>query len=314
MTGTQAGDVLSGLTSVLAIIEIVFVATLMISLIFGIVLVIWAVAKWSERSATRDLIKQLRETRETGGKIFTIDEETLQNLIGRSSQPQNEQTSLVSPIRNNTPHQLQESLNQSSPVRNSDYTVAHTATTETQVLFQAGHVNLRYGDFDAAIKEFTNAIKISPGFSEAYNARGMAYRKLADLNKSLQDYTTALNLNPKLAAAYNNRGIVYMEMKQFELALSDFNNAINLEPRNAYGYCNRAIVHNNTRDFDRSLSDSSQAIEIDPNLAEAYITRGVSKLYLRSDTAAREDFNIAESLGYEKTEISNKLNTILKNR
>ena len=300
------------MTGILGIVELIFVATLVISVVFGITTIIWAIAKWSERSATRDLMKHLRESQDAAHKTFNVSEEWLQELIVNASQVPSTQAKIPStPNRHGILSKGQESLLESGRTGTTNYSIDRQSLDKAQTLFKAGHMSLRYGDFSSAIREYTDAITIAPRFAEAYNARGMAYRKLTDLQNALSDYTSALHLNPQLAAAYNNRGVVHMEVRQFELALSDFDNAISLEPNNAYGYCNRAIIHNNMGHFDKSVADSSQAIEMDPNLAEAYVTRGIARLYFQSDTAARQDFKNAESLGYNRSEIKNKLNSFL---
>lgn len=309
MDATQTGDLLSSLTVMLAIIEMVFVvAVLIISLIFGIVVTVWSLAKMNERSSTRDLIKQLRDNPNPGEKTVTVTEDMLQQLLVRAA---GDQASLAAPPEKEPSAKLPGPQSDSDRDKDPNLPPGRTAIGESHDLFRAGHVSLRYGDFESAIGEYSAAIRIAPGFAEAYNARGMAHRKLAEFQKALQDYTAALDLNPHLAAAYNNRGIVHMETREFESALIDFDSAIDLEPDNAYGYCNRAIIYNSMGDFGRSVSDSSKAIELDPNLAEAYVTRGIAKIYSRSDNAAREDFNIAESLGYDESEIKNKLESIL---
>ena len=310
-SGTQAGSELSRATTMLQIIEVVFVVTFVISLLFGLILLVWSLAKWNERSATRDLVKQIiMETRNTADTTFNVTEESLQKMIMQAlSQVQNPQVVLTSPVQDSIPGEFPVSLPQPDQVYEPNQSSGSSSMAEANTLFRAGNVSLRYGDFGAAVREYAHAIRIAPEFAEAYNARGMAYRKIADLQKALQDYTMALNLNPQLAAAYNNRGIVYKEIRQFESALSDFGNAIDLEPKNAYGYCNRAIIYNIMGEFSRSLLDSSRAIEIDSSFAVAYVTRGISKTYLGSEADAREDFSIAESLGYEKSEIGYKIDS-----
>ena len=294
-------------TTILTSIQMVFLFTLVISVIFGIVVLIWTIAKWNERSSTRNIMSELLDNWTPNEKTFTVSEEMLQQLILRAARSQNP-IALPSSLIDIDPSKAEEMQGQSGQNEND------TTPTEARFPFEAGNVHLRNGKYEDAISAFSKAISISPNFAEAYNARGMAYRKLSDHHKALGDYTDALTLNQELAVAYNNRGVVYREIGEFDLAISDFNGAISLEPDNAYGYCNRAMLYNKIGEFENSITDSSRAIEIDPNIPEAYVTRGISKTHLGSEDEAQNDFGFAKSIGYDDSDIDGKLDSILEDQ
>ena len=75
-----------------------------------------------------------------------------------------------------------------------------------------GIVFLDAGDLDSAIVAFTEAIQINPGFADAYNLRGWAYKEKDELDRAIADLDEAIRLKPEDALAYNRRGLVY-EMK-----------------------------------------------------------------------------------------------------
>ena len=178
------------------------------------------------------------------------------------------------------------------------------------MLLKTGNVHMKHGDFSAAIKDFSDALILNPSYAGAYNARGMANRKMKDFQSALQDYNSALKLHHNLAAAYNNRGVIFMEIRQFEAALKDFDKALNIEPQNSYGYSNRAVAYNYMRDFNKSISESTRAVEINPHLPEAYVVRGIAKIQIGANQAATLDFDVAESLGYKRSDIEDRLHAI----
>ncbi len=65
-------------------------------------------------------------------------------------------------------------------------------------------------DFDGAIMYYTRAIESGdlphPDLFFAFNNRGNAYASKRDYDRAIRDYTEALRLNPKYAAAFRNRG------------------------------------------------------------------------------------------------------------
>ena len=298
---------LSSTTTILASIQMVFLLTLVISVIFGIVVLIWTIAKWNERSSTKKMMSELLDNWTPNEKSFSVSEEMLQQLILHAAESKNP-IALPSSLLNIDAAKSSEMQGQSGQYEKD------TTPTEARFPFEAGNVHLRNGKYEDAISAFSKAISISPNFAEAYNARGMAYRKLLDHHKALVDYTDALTLNQELAAAYNNRGVVYREIREFDLALSDFNKAISLEPDNAYGYCNRAMLYNKIGGFENSITDSSRAIEVDPNIPEAYVARGISKTHLGSEDEAQKDFEFAKSIGYDDSDIDSKLDSILEDQ
>jgi tetratricopeptide (TPR) repeat protein len=58
-------------------------------------------------------------------------------------------------------------------------------------------------------------------FVSFYN-RGNAYRDKFDYDRALADYSEAIRLDPKQAFAHNNRGIVHRMKGNFESAIADF--------------------------------------------------------------------------------------------
>ena len=57
----------------------------------------------------------------------------------------------------------------------------------------------------------------------------MSYRQY---EPALRDFNEAIRLNPSFALAYSNRGSAYSGLQQYELAVQDYSQAIRLRPRN----------------------------------------------------------------------------------
>jgi Flp pilus assembly protein TadD len=68
--------------------------------------------------------------------------------------------------------------------------------------------------FAQAQSKFEQAVKLDPGFAEAYNNLAFTLRKQGSANfqKSLSYYNKAIQLKPKLAEAYMYRGVLYTQM------------------------------------------------------------------------------------------------------
>jgi tetratricopeptide (TPR) repeat protein len=70
--------------------------------------------------------------------------------------------------------------------------------------FEMGLQAGRAGDYDRAVAEFSEAIRLKPDNARAYYNRGQAYRHRGDYGKALTDYGEAIRLKPDLMEAYNN--------------------------------------------------------------------------------------------------------------
>jgi tetratricopeptide (TPR) repeat protein len=119
-----------------------------------------------------------------------------------------------------------------------------------------------------------------------YYNRGNAYGEKGDYDTAIADYDQAIKLNQNYAAALNNRGLANASKSNYAAAIADFGTAIGLEPKNASRYYNRAGVYVDravasdpdqaVKDYGEAIKDYNQAIELDPNSASAYNNRGVA--------------------------------------
>jgi Flp pilus assembly protein TadD len=72
-----------------------------------------------------------------------------------------------------------------------------------------GAIYERKGDFDQAIANFTQAIRINPNYVLAYVNRGIAYYRKSDYTHARADWNRALQLDPNNATARSNLGALW---------------------------------------------------------------------------------------------------------
>lgn len=95
----------------------------------------------------------------------------------------------------------------------------------------------------ADLGKATELIVSETGRSFAYSRRAEIFKSQGKLEAALRDYTVAIRLLPTFAYHHNNRGDVYVEMKEYQKAIADFSEAIRLEPDNAYFYEDRGKAY-----------------------------------------------------------------------
>jgi tetratricopeptide (TPR) repeat protein len=124
-------------------------------------------------------------------------------------------------------------------------------------------------DYDTALAEFTEAIRIDPNYAEAYYWRGLVHENKGDYDREIADATQALRINPDYAGAYRLRGYAYLQKGDYDRAIADYTQAIRIDPNDADAYNNRGVSYYNKRDYDRAIADYTEALRINPNAANA---------------------------------------------
>ena len=141
--------------------------------------------------------------------------------------------------------------------------------------------------FDRAIQDYDQAIKLKPDSSPAYFDRGIAHFRKGQYDLSIQDYDQAIRLKPDNAYAYNNRGNDYQLKGQYDRAIQDFDQAIKLNPNYLFALNNRGKAYMSKGQFDRAVQDFDQAIKLNPNYTEAISNRRVASEKLAAQPKPR---------------------------
>jgi tetratricopeptide (TPR) repeat protein len=143
-------------------------------------------------------------------------------------------------------------------------------------------------DYDRAIADYSEAVRFKPNFDLAYFNRGNAYQNgKQDYDRAIADYTEALRHNPNYASAYNNRGYAYQNgKKDYDRAIADYTEAVRLNPNHAGAYYGRGDAYcYGKKDYDRAITDYTEVLRLNSNNAFAYYDRGNVYCYGKKDYA-----------------------------
>jgi tetratricopeptide (TPR) repeat protein len=140
------------------------------------------------------------------------------------------------------------------------------------------------GDYDRAIADYDQAIRLDPKHTAAYVNRGAAWSDKGDHDRAIADYTEAIRLNPEDADPYVNRGVAWKAKGELDRAIADYDQALRLDAKDEHAYVNRGAAWFYKGDLDRAIADYTEAIRLDSANAYSLYGRGVAKLK-KGDTA-----------------------------
>jgi serine/threonine-protein kinase len=178
-----------------------------------------------------------------------------------------------------------------------------------------------FRDYQRAITDFDQALRLRGEDSEAQAGRGAAYCELQQYDDAIRDCSEAVRKNPKddfahaqLAWCYAARCLSKNQLdfitdEECNMILKHSNDAIRLNPKGPLGY--RARVFGNLFRFGRLkiqkptkpediallselLADMNKAIELAPGDGYCYLFRGILNLGLGKEREAQKDFDEAQ--------------------
>ena len=90
------------------------------------------------------------------------------------------------------------------------------------------------GNYDRAIQDYDQAIRLDPSSALAYNNRGRTQHLKGEYELAIKDYGEAIDLDSDYPLAFYNRGLARFDQGLFIGAVPDFVRAVQLDPAKPY--------------------------------------------------------------------------------
>jgi tetratricopeptide (TPR) repeat protein len=177
------------------------------------------------------------------------------------------------------------------------------ANVRAAVHIKLGEAYIIKRDYERALPEYEQGIRLNPGNWEGYNGRGVLFDKMGQHDRAFKDYDKATQLNPahpwpwinrcegnikldrmveatfqcnklleldKSAMSFNLHGVLNIKLGKMDSAIADFDEAIRQNPKNANAFYGRGLAKQKKGDQPGGAADSAAATAIKPDIAKNY--------------------------------------------
>jgi Tfp pilus assembly protein PilF len=136
--------------------------------------------------------------------------------------------------------------------------------------FQKAYEQQMAGEFQQAIELYTRSIESFPT-AEAYTFRGWTYSFLGDYERAISECLQAIKVDPEFGNPYNDIGAYLIEQEKWDDAIAWFQKAITAPRYEArcYPYFNLGRVYEHQRQWQKAKECYAAAYAMDKRYAAA---------------------------------------------
>ena len=142
--------------------------------------------------------------------------------------------------------------------------------------FLRGNAYQAKQDYEHAIADYDESLRLAPGIAVVVKHRGVAYARKGDYDHSIEDLEQVLQLKDNdpqvtevLVIVYNNRGLGYGKNSDYERAILDFSKALALNPDFIEAISNRGAYEAKKGDYDHAIADFEHTLQVSANDSRA---------------------------------------------
>jgi tetratricopeptide (TPR) repeat protein len=150
---------------------------------------------------------------------------------------------------------------------------ANKDAKEANKLARDGAEASKNQDWDKAVDSLRKATaldhKYARDLAAVYQQRGYAAATNQQFQDAISDYGEAIKINPEDPRIYEQRAAVEMKLTDMDKALSDYSEAIKLKPNEVRYYLYRSYIYETKGDVKNSMADADKVLKVDPKNQEA---------------------------------------------
>ena len=149
-----------------------------------------------------------------------------------------------------------------------------TAEQRLDALSARGVLFRKTGQFDLAVVDLTEVLRIRIAADDVYVERGMALVATQQPELAMKDFNESIRLNPSNTNALSQRAVAYRQKGQFDEAIRDLDRAIMLKPQDPWAVSERGLDHLSKASYDLAIRDFDRSLQLTPSSAWVIAERG----------------------------------------
>ncbi|MBK5285506.1 MAG: tetratricopeptide repeat protein [Bacteroidia bacterium] len=153
---------------------------------------------------------------------------------------------------------------------------------------------------DSSIAEYNRAVKLYPGYADAYGQMGMAYMLRGNDSMAFAMYSKSIQLNTTMAMNYSNFGMYFFNRHEFKSALDLYQRAIALNPRYADGWRNLGSTYGEMKEYEKAVEAFQNSLKYEPDNADVLYFLGITYRSLGREDLAQTYIAKSDKLKREK--------------
>jgi tetratricopeptide (TPR) repeat protein len=139
----------------------------------------------------------------------------------------------------------------------------------TTIKYNLGAAFQAKGNFDAAIKEYEDVLRVAPDYKNASKNLGVAILAKGDPDAAILKLQLALRIDPNDSDVHYNLGLAFQVKGDPDSAISQYQAAIRLNPDNADAHHNLGLILAGKRDFKAAAAEFREVLRINPDDPDA---------------------------------------------
>jgi len=144
---------------------------------------------------------------------------------------------------------------------------------EANKLAREGAEASKNQEWDKAIESLRKASgldhKYAKDLAAVYQQRAYSAATNQQYQDAINDYGEAIKITPEDARIYEQRAAVELKLNDMDKALADYSEAIKLKPNEVKYYLYRSYIYETKKDIKSSMADTEKALKLDPKNQEA---------------------------------------------
>ena len=135
--------------------------------------------------------------------------------------------------------------------------------------YNQGRAAYDVGDYNGAVMNFQEAVRLDPRFGEAFYGLGKAYEGLNMQSQALDAYLGAIRVQPSHGGAQAGAGIIYFKMHQYGPAESHLKQATQYSPAQPMPFYYLGEIYRMKGHCKASVDMYKKALALNPGLLDA---------------------------------------------